>query len=85
MGNIISLCVKKGDTDQETSGQSKKMAKDAVYDTTPFEGQKPGTSGKNPWRRNESDFVGLRKRVKVFMQKNYTENFVQVHSLGEVS
>ena len=51
MGNIISLCVKKSETDQEHSEQSKKMAKDAVYETTPFDGQKPGTSGKLPLTR----------------------------------
>ncbi|GIY14685.1 phosphoglucomutase [Caerostris darwini] len=41
-----------------------KSLKIVTCPTSPFEGQKPGTSG-------------LRKKVKIFKQDNYTENFVQ--------
>ena len=46
--------------------------KSVTVKTTPFEGQKPGTSG-------------LRKKTPVFMAEHYTENFVQstLTALGE--
>lgn len=52
-----------GDVDLTDSVGMGKL-KATVVDTTPIEGQKPGTSG-------------LRKKTKEFMTENYLENFVQ--------
>ena len=50
MGNRFSLCFKRPQTDREEDVHSQNMGKDVVYQTTPFDGQKPGTSGKHsPW------------------------------------
>ena len=46
MGNILSFCSKQPEADQEDSENT--MAKEVVYQTIPFDGQKPGTSGNSP-------------------------------------
>jgi hypothetical protein len=45
MGSLLSFCSNQIEADQEESKQSNIMAKDVIYQTTPFDGQKPGTSG----------------------------------------
>ena len=45
MGNCFSLCSSKTETDQENTQNPITMTKEVVYQTTPYEGQKPGTSG----------------------------------------
>lgn len=46
MGNRFSLCYRTIETDNEEEERYGTMTKDVVCETTPFEGQKPGTSGK---------------------------------------
>jgi hypothetical protein len=46
MGNILAFCSKQLEADREDSGNT--MANHVVYQTTPFDGQKPGTSGNLP-------------------------------------
>ena len=45
MGIRFSLCSAKKETDHEESKPSTTMTKEIVIQTSPFEGQKPGTSG----------------------------------------
>ena len=69
MGNCFSFCLKKQETDQQDSHNSNIMAKDVVYETTPFDGQKPGTSG-IPF---ELELVCLITRIKKESQSVYAK------------
>ena len=47
MGNCTSLWFNNVETNHEANKNSATMVKDVVHKTTPFDGQKPGTSGNN--------------------------------------